>query len=87
MNSFVDDVKTGGITQNSFIGNWFNRRQGFERLEQYSDEENGLFDGKIAHHSNDDSDEETFNVANKPQGILFNNKNPITTIKIDVDVI
>ena len=76
-------MKTGGIHKNSFLGSWLNRRQGFERLEQFSDGENELFDGKVVHHSNDNSDDETFNVSTKPQGTHFNTKSPTTTIQMN----
>lgn len=76
-------MKTGGVTRNTFVDKWFNRRQGFEPLEQYSDGENELFDTKITHHSNDMSDDETFNISTKPQGTHLNTKSPITTIQMN----
>ena len=40
LNTFLTDVKTGGTGPGSVLGDWMNRRKGFEKLDQYSDGEN-----------------------------------------------
>jgi hypothetical protein len=59
LNTFLSDVKNTGTGSTSVLGDWMNRRKGFEKLEQYSDGENEPLD-TIAHddvnnHSNDDT--------------------------------
>ena len=78
MNSFLNEVKTGGVSQSSVLGGWLNRRQGFERLEQFSDGENEPLDSNI----NDDSGDETINIKSKQENTIFNNKNISTTFKM-----
>jgi hypothetical protein len=51
MSSFLTDIKLAGAGQNSIFVDWINRQQGFERLEQYSDEENE----SLNDHAEDDS--------------------------------
>lgn len=79
-------MKTGGINRNSFLGNWMNRRQGFERLEQYSEGENEALDSNMANDSNNNSGDETINVTTKQQGTGFNNKTTTGTFKIGEDL-
>lgn len=82
MNEFLNDVKTGGVNRNSMFGNWFNRRQGFERLEQCSDGENELFDTGLNDDSNNNSADETINVSTKTPTATFNQNSISTTFKM-----
>ena len=77
MNAFLDDMKTGG--RSSVIGNWMNRRQGFERLEQYSDGENEPLDTQVADDSNNNSGDESIMTTTKQQGSVLNNKSTTAT--------
>lgn len=44
LNTFLNDVKNTGTASSSVLGDWMNRRKGFEKLEQYSDGENEPLD-------------------------------------------
>lgn len=44
LNTFLNDMKTTGAASSSVLGDWMNRRKGFEKLEQYSDGENEPLD-------------------------------------------
>jgi len=81
LNTFVNDVKNGGITRTSVLGNWMNRRKGFEKLEQYSDGENEPLDSNIGDDSNNNSGDESMNITTK-QGTVLNNKNTTATFKM-----
>lgn len=59
LNTFLSDVKNTGNAPSSVLGDWMNRRKGFERLDQYSDGENEPLDNdvndELNSNSNDDS--------------------------------
>jgi len=86
LNSFINDVKTGGINRNSVLGNWMNRRQGFERLEQCSDGENEPLESNIPDDSNHNSGDESFTITTKQQGNGFNNKSTTGIYKMGEDL-
>ena len=75
LNTFLSDVKNTGTGHSSVLGDWMNRRKGFEKLEQYSDGENEPLDNAInddhTHHSSD----ETINIESKqvPVPAMSNN--------------
>ncbi len=47
LNTFLNDVKNTGTGPTSVLGDWMNRRKGFEKLDQYSDGENEPLDTDI----------------------------------------
>jgi hypothetical protein len=47
LNTFLSDVKNTGTGPTSVLGDWMNRRKGFEKLDQYSDGENEPLDNDI----------------------------------------
>jgi hypothetical protein len=51
LNTFLSDVKNTGTGSTSVLGDWMNRRKGFEKLDQYSDGENEPLDT----NTNDDT--------------------------------
>ncbi len=83
INSFLNDEKNGGMNYTSFLGNWMNRRQGFEKLEQYSDGENEVFDAKNGEDLNNNSGDESIDITIKPQITVLNNKTTTTTFQMD----
>ncbi|CAF0855130.1 unnamed protein product [Adineta ricciae] len=82
LNSFLNTVKNGSTNRNSVLGDWMNRRKGFELLEQYSDGENEPFDANAGNDSNENSGDETITVTNKPQGLISNNKQNTNMFKM-----
>lgn len=52
LNTFLNDVKTPSTGPTSVLGDWMNRRKGFEKLDQCSDGENEPLD-------NETNDEDT----------------------------
>jgi hypothetical protein len=44
LNTFLSDVKNTGTGSTSVLGDWMNRRKGFEKLDQCSDGENEPLD-------------------------------------------
>jgi hypothetical protein len=59
LNTFLSDVKNTGTGSSSVLGDWMNRRKGFEKLEQYSDGENEPLDNTVNEDLNNNSDDET----------------------------
>ena len=47
LNTFLSDVKNTSTGSTSVLGDWMNRRKGFEKLDQYSDGENEPLDQTI----------------------------------------
>jgi len=47
LNTFLSDVKNTGTGPTSVLGDWMNRRKGFEKLDQCSDGENEPLDNDI----------------------------------------
>jgi hypothetical protein len=68
LNTFLSDVKNTGTGPTSVLGDWMNRRKGFEKLDQYSDGENEPLDNEINEedlpsNSNDEIKPTTSNIA------------------------
>jgi hypothetical protein len=82
LNTFLTDAKHGDTNRSSIFGKWMNPRQGFERLEQYSDGENEPLDSNIGDDSNNNSGDETINVKTKSKGTILNNKNTPATYRM-----
>jgi hypothetical protein len=82
LNAFLRDVKTGGINRGSVLGDWMNRRNGFERLEQYSDGENEILDSNVGDDSNNNSGDETITVTSKQKGTILKNKTNTPSFKM-----
>ncbi len=82
LNAFVNDVKSGGVSRSTLLGDWMNRRKGFERLEQYSDGENEPLDSNIGDDSNNNSGDETITITGKQQTTILNNKNTTATVNM-----
>ena len=78
LNTFLIDVKNGGTNRSSVLGDWMNRRNGFERLQQYSDGENDPLDD-----SNNNSSDEVITNTRKQQGIVLNKQNNTNTFKMN----
>jgi len=68
-NKFLTDVKNTGTGQTSVLGDWMNRRKGFEKLDQYSDGENEPLDN----NTNDDDLPTNSNEEIKPTPPVNNN--------------
>ncbi len=83
LDSFLHNGKNGGVNNTSFLGNWMNRRKGFEKLEQYSDGENEVLDTKNGEDSNNNSGDESIDITTKPQITVLNNKTTTTTFEMD----
>jgi hypothetical protein len=69
LNTFLSDVKNTGTGPTSVLGDWMNRRKGFEKLDQCSDGENEPLDNEINDddiptNSNDDIKQTTSNNNN-----------------------
>jgi hypothetical protein len=65
-------VKNTGTGSSSVLGDWMNRRKGFERLEQYSDGENEPLDRTTGDDSNNNSGDEVTPVETKSAPINNN---------------
>lgn len=61
LNTFLNEVKNTGTGPTSVLGDWMNRRKGFEKLDQYSDGENEPLDNDL----NEDDSPGTINEENK----------------------
>ncbi|CAF2813402.1 unnamed protein product [Rotaria sp. Silwood2] len=82
-NTFLNDVKNRDTSNGSALGDWMNRRKGFEKLEQYSDGENEPLDTHNADDSNNNSGDETITTtAAKKQATIFNNKKDNVKFKL-----
>ncbi|CAF1192501.1 unnamed protein product [Adineta steineri] len=79
LNSYITDAKANRNDRSSVFGNWMNRRQGFERLEQFSDGENEPLDNNI----DNDSSDETITIPSKQQGTVMNKTNNTNLFKIN----
>jgi hypothetical protein len=66
LNTFLSDVKNTGTGSGSVLGDWMNRRKGFEKLDQYSDGENEPLDNTINEDSNSPSIDEIKPTAPPP---------------------
>ncbi len=75
-------MKTDRINRSSVLGDWMNRRKGFDVLEQYSDGENEPLDSNIGDDSNQNSGNESITITNNQQTTVFNNKNTTATFKM-----
>jgi hypothetical protein len=58
LNTFLSDVKNTGTGSTSVLGDWMNRRKGFEKLDQYSDGENEPLDTNMNDDLNTNSTDE-----------------------------
>lgn len=58
LNTFLNDVKATGTGSGSVLGDWMNRRKGFEKLDQYSDGENEPLDNTSNNDLNTNSNDE-----------------------------
>ena len=58
LNTFLNDVKVSGTGSGSVLGDWMNRRKGFEKLDQCSDGENEPLDNNINDDLNMNSNDE-----------------------------
>lgn len=58
LNTFLNDVKVSGTGTSSVLGDWMNRRKGFEKLDQCSDGENEPLDNDINDDLNTNSNDE-----------------------------
>ncbi|UJR29117.1 hypothetical protein I4U23_010331 [Adineta vaga] len=65
LNSFLTDVRNTGTNRSSVLGDWMNRRKGFELLDQYSDGENEPLDSNNGNDSNENSADETVTYNHK----------------------
>ena len=66
LNTFLSDVKTNSTAPTSVLGDWMNRRKGFEKLDQCSDGENEPLE-------NDLNDDINSNDESKPPPTVNNN--------------
>lgn len=82
LNTFLTDVRNNGTGRGSVLDDWINRRKGFKRLGQYSDEENEPLDSNVG----DDSDDETITITGKQQTTMLNNKSNTTTFKMGANL-
>ncbi|CAF1152901.1 unnamed protein product [Rotaria sordida] len=58
LNTFLNDVKVSSTGSGSVLGDWMNRRKGFEKLDQCSDGENEPLDNNINDDLNMNSNDE-----------------------------
>ncbi|CAF4863663.1 unnamed protein product, partial [Rotaria socialis] len=58
LNLFLNDVKVSSTGSSSVLGDWMNRRKGFEKLDQCSDGENEPLDNEINDDLNINSNDE-----------------------------
>ena len=65
LNTFLSDVKNTSTGQGSVLGDWMNRRKGFEKLDQYSDGENEPLDDAMNNDSRDHLTDETISIESK----------------------
>ena len=47
LNAFLNDAKNTGSRPSSVLEDWMNRRKGFKKLDQYSDEEHEPLDNSL----------------------------------------
>ena len=75
LNTFLSDVKNTGTGQGSVLGDWMNRRKGFEKLDQYSDGENEPLDDATNNESRDHLTDESSSIESKqaPVPTMTNN--------------
>lgn len=67
LNTFLNDVKSTGTGPTSVLGDWMNRRKGFEKLDQCSDGENEPLDNEI------DDEDTPVQTNDKPKSPTRNN--------------
>lgn len=82
LNTFLNDMKTSGTGSSSVLGDWMNRRKGFEKLEQYSDGENEPLDdpNNDDHHSSDEAihiDAKQVPIASMSNNVTFKMAPPL----------
>jgi hypothetical protein len=70
LNTFLSDVKNTGTGPTSVLGDWMNRRKGFEKLDQYSDGENEPLDNN---NTNDEDSPTNLNDDIKQTTSINNN--------------
>jgi len=77
-NAFLSDVKNTGGT-GSVLGDWMNRRKGFQRLDQYSDGENEPLDTENNNDNSDIERDETSTAATAATTTTATTKQDTTT--------